>query len=142
MTKLVQPQHDATQRMAGIPPGVPPPSSPPPSAPPPSAPPPSTPPPAPKGKSAGYTLTQQFEGLQDTPTNRTASIKVSRWQSLPLFAGMEESALARFQAAMRAWWSVQEEKARFARAWRRMHAAVRPPLNFRQALRAWSLARA
>ncbi len=100
MTKLVQPQHDATQRMAGIPPGVPPPSSPPPSAPPPSAPPPSTPPPAPKGKSAGYTLTQQFEGLQDTPTNRTASIKVSRWQSLPLFAGMEESALARFQAAM------------------------------------------
>ena len=82
MSKPPASTHDVTQAMGG----------------PPTAPPPAIPPPPPARKSAGYSLTQQFDGLMDAPTDRQAP--VARWQGLPLFAGMEESALARFQAAM------------------------------------------
>ncbi len=82
MTKPPIRPHDATQQMPG-PPNIPPPPSEP-----------------PRAKSAGYSLTQQFEGLGDAPTERHPTVPVERWQRLPLFDGMEESALARFQAAM------------------------------------------
>ncbi len=86
MPELRDPHH-ATQRLPGAPLTIPPPpSSPPPRQ---SAP-----------RSAGYSVTQHFEGLDDAQPQRTQPSPAAQWQALPLFAGMEEEALARFQAAM------------------------------------------
>jgi hypothetical protein len=60
------------------------------------------PPPPPRAKSSSFYVTQQFiQGLEDTPPPRALpSARITNWQALPLFAGMEEDALARFHAAM------------------------------------------
>ena len=60
------------------------------------------PPPPPRQKSSSFYATQEFlQGLDRSPTPRIAPKSLAAdWQALPLFAGMEEDALARFQAAM------------------------------------------
>ena len=79
-----------------------PPTTPPPSAPPPSMPPP--PGPAPRQttarvRSQAYSITEQMD--PSAPVAPLAPTAVPRhWQSLPLFAGMDDDALRQFQAAM------------------------------------------
>ena len=105
----------AGQNPAPPPPGPPPPGPPPPPPGPPLPPPdpPPGPPPQPgppphragttgdvtRPRSAAYSITQQFVGLEEAVAQRAAATP-RRWQGLPLFAGMEEASLARFQAAM------------------------------------------
>ena len=81
MTKPRQPPAQTTQRLPGH---IPPPPPPPPQ----------------RAKSAGYSITEHFEGLRDIEPVRGLPRKVQRWQALPLFAGMEDGALQRIQSAM------------------------------------------